>query len=142
GAASRTRSTSPSPYATGTAPSDLRYSWLRGLAVPTTRAPRATAICTRNEPTPPAAACTSSVSPDATARSSHTVDAVCPDADNVPATGHGMSAGFLASCVALASAKSAYPPEGTGPSTSSPTPNPDTSGPTASTTPATSLPTG
>ncbi len=66
GAAARTRSARPSPYVTGIAPSSRRYAWLPSLAVPTTVIPRARANCSSSVPTPPAAPCTSSVSPGRT----------------------------------------------------------------------------
>ena len=63
GASARTRSSSPSPYATGSAPSSRSRSWLRSPAVAITRAPRSRASCTAYRPTPPDAPCTSTVSP-------------------------------------------------------------------------------
>ena len=56
-------SAEPSPYVVGSAPSERRYSWLPGLAVPITRAPRATAICTAELPTAPAAPLITTVLP-------------------------------------------------------------------------------
>jgi hypothetical protein len=56
----------PSPCSTGSAPSSRRKSWLWALAVPMTRAPRLRAIWTASDPTPPAAAWISTVSPAVT----------------------------------------------------------------------------
>jgi hypothetical protein len=52
---------------TGSAPSERRYSWLAGLAVPMTRAPRTTASWTAALPTLPEAPLMSSVLPPPTA---------------------------------------------------------------------------
>src|SRR5438045_2269149 len=76
GAISRTRSTSPSPYVVGSAPSERRYSWLLGLAVPITRAPRERAICTAALPTAPAAPLTTIVVPELTPKRSNVRTAV------------------------------------------------------------------
>jgi radical SAM superfamily enzyme YgiQ (UPF0313 family) len=64
GASARTRSSSPGPSTTGSAPSRRTKSWLRSLAVPITRvAPSEWASCTARWPTPPAAPYTSTVAP-------------------------------------------------------------------------------
>jgi hypothetical protein len=56
GASSATRASSPLPYVVGLAPHVRSMACLGSLAVPITRAPRATAICTATDPTPPGGA--------------------------------------------------------------------------------------
>ena len=63
GAAARTRSASPGPYATGVPPKRRTTSKLRSLAVPMTRTPWRRACCSTLTPTAPDAPCSRIVSP-------------------------------------------------------------------------------
>ncbi len=69
---------------------------MRVDAVPMTRAPRARAICTANCPTPPAAACTSTVCPSRTPARSIDWYAVSPASGTAAASSNVSEAGLRA----------------------------------------------
>ncbi len=113
---------------------------MRALAVPMTVAPQARASWTATVPTPPVAPWTSTVSPAPTFSVLSARCAVCPEADSAPACSQGIPAGLRTSWVPSARTSSAAQPRIRKPSTSSPTAQSWTPAPTASTTPANSLP--
>ena len=123
------------------APSERTSSTLRVLHTPVTSAPIATAICTANEPTPPLAPLTSTRCPAFTAPTSRIPRrAVVAAMGSAAACSNVRLAGFGATLSSAAHAYSAKAPR-TKPNTSSPGCSPCTFAPTASTTPAASLPT-
>ena len=78
GASALTRSSSPAPYETGSAPNSRSSSCPLWLAVPITRAPAAIASCTAIRPTPPAAPWIRTVSPAPTPTTVSACAAVTP----------------------------------------------------------------
>src|SRR5215510_91481 len=106
----------------------------------TVAAPRALAIWTANEPTPPAAAWMSTVSSLATPSFVSTVAAVCPDAESAPAAVHGTEGGLGTTCPAGTTTCSACAARKVQPATLSPVSTVVTPSPTSSTTPAKSPP--
>lgn len=82
---SRTLSSRPSPYATGSAPRLRKYSADDGEPVPMTRAPAIRASWTANMPTPPPAPPTSTVSSGPTSRTLRAADEVRPAIASVAA---------------------------------------------------------
>ena len=123
------------------APSERTSSTLPVLHTPVTSAPIATAICTANEPTPPLAPLTSTRCPACTAPTSRIPrSAVVAAMGSAAACSNVRLAGFGATLSSAAHAYSAKAPR-TNPNTSSPGCSPRTFAPTASTTPAASLPT-
>lgn len=107
-------------------------------------APRARANCTTNDPTPPAAPCTSSRSPVPTFAVSRVSTAVVPTARSPAASFHGSDAGFGTTESPDTTSRSAYASDNGYAITSSPTAmgplGPVTASPTSATTPAASLP--
>ena len=138
GASSRTRSRSPSPYVVGVGAERARYSWLRSLAVPITVIPRARAICTTAEPTPPAAPLTSNVWPGCDADLGKDPHRGL-DRDRVAGGLDRARARREPGAQWLSTANSARVQRPL-PNTASPTATPSTPSPSASTTPAASCP--
>ena len=84
---------------------------MRGDAVPITRAaPRIRATCTARCPTPPAAACTSTVSPDDTPTLRNACNDVRPVSASPPASSNDNDAGLCANPRSVAAISSAYVP--------------------------------
>src|SRR5918996_617298 len=132
---------------TRSAPRDRTKSTFRVLHTPVTSAPRALAICTASVPTPPDAPLMRTVVPGLTWPTSRmAIMAVRPDMTDAAASLNESVAGFSMSRDAGATVNSANVPWGavavshTDPNTSSPGWRSVTFLPTASTTPATSVP--
>ena len=115
----------------GSTPSSRSRSWSWGSAVPSTRAPRRAASWAANSPTPPAAPCSSTVSPSPTPPASTRCAAAVPVSRSPAACSQVRSAGLGSTFSAFATTRSAYAP-GTGCTT--------TSSPVPTTTPAHSAP--
>ena len=123
------------------APRERTSSTLRVLHTPVTSAPNALAICTANVPTPPDAPVTSTVCPGCTcAMSRRACSAVIPDVGTVAACSIVSLSGLRTSWSAGTDAYCASVPAVLQPNTSSPGWRSVTAAPTASTTPARSLP--
>src|SRR6202012_194353 len=135
------RCASPSPYSTGSTPWARSHSALPDDAIPNTRTSRSVNSCTTRLPTPPAAAETATVSPGCGATARTAAYAVAPTTYSEPAASQLNSAGLriswstgTATWVAWLDLRKLKP------RTSSPMENSVTLGPTATTTPARSLP--
>src|SRR2546426_2504210 len=125
---------------TWSAPIDRTRSAFVVLHTPVTSAPNALAICTANEPTPPAAPMISTFCPGRTSPLSRRAwSAVTPEMGAAAACSKVSLGGFGTSLSGRAMASSAKEPS-TLPITSSPGRNAVTAEPTASTRPATSQP--
>ena len=94
GAWARSRSASPSPYSTGTAPWAVSQSAFAADAIPSTRAPRWTSNWVSTRPTPPAAADTATTSPRVAPAARAAAYAVTPMTYSDPATSHDIPAGL------------------------------------------------
>src|SRR5690349_10607134 len=92
-AADRIRSVTPAPCATGITPCPASHSWLSRPATPITVAPADFASWTAIEPTPPAAADTTTVSPGDSETARTAAYAVVPATYREPATSHGTAGG-------------------------------------------------
>ncbi len=142
GAATRTRSSTAAPYATGIPPKRATSSCLAGLATPITRSPRAVADCTAGTPTPPPAPLTNNVDPSTSPKRLRASNAVAAATGSTAAISGLTLSGRRAVNEAVVKACSAQPPTipGQPPKTSSPMENWETPGPSATTVPATSRP--
>src|SRR3954452_10317269 len=125
---------------TRSAPSDATMSTLRVLHTAVTAAPSAFAICTANGPTAPDAPLISTLCPGRSfPRSRRPCSAVSPETATHAACSKLIASGFATSVDSDVHAYSANAP-GVAPKTASPGLKRVTPGPTAATTPATSLP--
>src|SRR5918995_2636383 len=125
---------------TSSAPIERTRSTFDVLDTPVTCAPNALAICTANDPTPPAAPITNTFCPDRTFPTLlRPWSAVNPVVGTVAASSKLRFVGLGASRLGRAVVYSANVPTPT-PNTSSPTRNPVTPSPSTSTVPATSWP--
>src|SRR5215475_10073798 len=126
---------------TSSAPRERTRPAFGKLHTPVTLAPDALAICTANDPTPPAAPITITCCPGCTRPLSRTAcSAVTPEIGTTAACSKNRPAGLAASRCSCAAAYSANEPLSPVPYTWSPAPKRVTRAPTAATTPATSRP--
>ena len=126
---------------TWSAPTERTRSTLRVLHTPVTSAPKALPICTANVPTPPDAPLTSSDWPAWSRPTSRSpCRAVVPASGTAAACSNVQPAGLRATRLAGTLAYSANAPPLVSAQTSSPTANPLTWPPTATTSPASALP--
>ena len=141
GAAARIRAPGRRRSSPGSRRAASSQAWLSCDAMPMTLAPRMRSSCTAIEPTPPAAAETTTVSPGCGSTAATAAQAVAPATFSDPATSQLRPSGLGTSWVTGTVTYSAWLERRQDqPSTSSPGANPLTPSPTAVTTPARSVP--